>query len=126
MAKQKRILVADDDEEIPVLLQTTLSELGHEVRTVANGQAALQAALAERFDLVLLDVTMPLIDGYHVAHEIITRLGKQAPYIIIMTGRDTEREKGIALMAGAHEVIQKPFVLAQLLERVKAALSKTH
>ena len=68
------------------------------------------------------DDMMPYIDGYHVAYEITNKLGPKSPHIIIMTSRDTTREKGIALMSGAHEVIQKPFEMAHLHERVAAAL----
>ena len=80
--------------------------------------------MTEKLDLILLDVMMPYIDGYHVAYEVTNKLGAKAPHIIIMTSRDTTREKGIALMSGAHEVIQKPFEMAKLHERVAAVLDR--
>ncbi|MBI5240329.1 MAG: response regulator [Elusimicrobia bacterium] len=122
MADRKRILVADDDPDLLDLLQMDLSHQGYDTLTAANGKDALQIAMAEKLDLILLDVMMPYIDGYHVAYEVTNKLGPKAPHIIIMTSRDTTREKGIALMSGAHEVIQKPFEMSKLHERVAAAL----
>ena len=125
MADTKRILVADDDPDLLDLLKLDLGFQGYEVVTAANGKDALQFAMAGPFDLVLLDVMMPYIDGYHVAYELTNKLGSKAPRIVIMTSRDTIREKGIALMSGAVEVLQKPFEMAKLHERIVAVLSKT-
>ena len=122
MVDRKRILVADDDPDLLDLLQMDLSHQGYDTLTAANGKDALQVAMAEKLDLILLDVMMPYIDGYHVAYEVTTKLGPKAPYIIIMTSRDTTLEKGIALMSGAYEIIQKPFEMVKLHERVAAAL----
>ena len=121
---KKRILVADDDPDLLDLLKMDLSYQGYEVLAAANGKDALQVALNETLDLVLLDVMMPYIDGYHVAYEITNKLGAKAPRIMIMTSRDTVKEKGIALMSGAAEVMQKSFEMAKLHERVKALLNK--
>jgi DNA-binding response OmpR family regulator len=118
----KRILIADDDPDLIDLLESFFRGEGYEVTAKVNGKDALQAAESEKFDLVLLDVMMPYIDGYHVASEISSRLGSEAPKIIIMTSRDTASEKGIALLSGASEVIQKPFSLDDINARVKAAL----
>jgi DNA-binding response OmpR family regulator len=114
MADRKRILVADDDPDLLELLKMDLGFQGYEILVAANGKDALQIAMAERVDLVLLDVMMPYIDGYHVAYEITNKLGAKAPQILLMTSRDTTREKGIALMSGAVEVMQKPFEMAAL------------
>ena len=124
MADRKRILVADDDPDLLDLLKMDLGFQGYEVLLAANGKDALQIALTEHLDLVLLDVMMPYIDGYHVAYELTNKLGSKAPRIMIMTSRDTVKEKGIALMSGATEVLQKPFEMAKLHERILANLSK--
>jgi DNA-binding response OmpR family regulator len=124
MADKKRILVADDDPDLLDLLKMDLGFQGYEVLAAANGKDALQMAMAERLDLVLLDVMMPYIDGYHVAYELTNKLGTKAPRIVIMTSRDTVKEKGIALMSGAMEVLQKPFEMAKLHERLAAILAK--
>ncbi|HAZ07701.1 MAG TPA: hypothetical protein DCZ01_04070 [Elusimicrobia bacterium] len=124
MADQKRILVADDDPDLLDLLKMDLSFQGYEVLAATNGKEALHMAMSEQLDLVLLDVMMPYIDGYHVAYELTNKLGAKAPKIMIMTSRDTVKEKGIALMSGAAEVLQKPFEMAKLHERVAAILTK--
>ncbi len=121
---KKRILVADDDPDLLDLLKMDLAYQGYEVLTALNGKEALQTALNEQLDLVLLDVMMPYIDGYHVAYELTNKLGAKAPRIIIMTSRDTVKEKGIALMSGATEVLQKPFEMAKLHERIAAVMAK--
>lgn len=124
MADKKRILVADDDPDLLDLLKMDLGFQGYEVLTAANGKDALQIAMNEQLDLVLLDVMMPYIDGYHVAYELTNKLGSKAPRIMIMTSRDTVKEKGIALMSGAAEVLQKPFEMAKLHDRITAILAK--
>ena len=121
---KKRILVADDDPDLLDLLMMDLAYQGYEVLSAANGKDALQTALKEQLDLVLLDVMMPYIDGYHVAYELTNKLGAKAPRIMTMTSRDTVKEKGIALMSGATEVLQKPFEMAKLHERIAAVLAK--
>jgi len=122
MESGKRILIADDDPDIIDLLETYFRRAGYDVIAKVNGKDALQAAEAERFDLVLLDVMMPYIDGYHVASEISSRYGTDGTKIIIMTSRDVASEKGIAMLSGATDVVQKPFSLEELESKVKAAL----
>lgn len=122
MESGKRILIADDDPDLIDLLESFFRGQGYDVTAKVNGKDALQAAEEGRYDLVLLDVMMPYIDGYHVASEISSRLGSQAPKIIIMTSRDTASEKGIALLSGANDVVQKPFSLEDISAKVKAAL----
>lgn len=122
MESGKRILIADDDPDLIDLLESYFRGEGYDVTAKVNGKDALQAAESDKFDLVLLDVMMPYIDGYHVASEISSRLGAEAPKIIIMTSRDTASEKGIALLSGASDVIQKPFSLDEMSAKVKAAL----
>ncbi len=124
MANKKRILVADDDQDLLDLLKAHLGRQGYEVSVAANGKDALRMAMAEPIDVVLLDVMMPYIDGYHVAYELTNKLGAKAPRIVIMTSRDTVKEKGIALMSGAVEVLQKPFEMATLSGRLAAVLEK--
>ncbi len=122
MEGTKRILIADDDPDIIDLLEAYFRKAGYHVTAKVNGKDALQAAETDRFDLVLLDVMMPYIDGYHVASEISSRLGSEAPKIIIMTSRDVAAEKGIAMLSGASDAVQKPFSLEELEAKVKAAL----
>ena len=124
MESGKRILIADDDPDLIDLLESYFKGEGYDVTAKVNGKDALQAAEEGKFDLVLLDVMMPYIDGYHVASEISSRLGSEAPKIIIMTSRDTASEKGIAMLSGANDVVQKPFSLEEIAGKVKAALAQ--
>ncbi len=124
MADRKRILVADDDPDLIDLLKMDLGNEGYDVLVAVNGKEALQTAMAEKLDLILLDVMMPYIDGYHVAYEVTNKLGAAAPPIVLMTSRDTAREKGIAIMSGAAEVLQKPFEMAFLHQKVAQILEK--
>ena len=117
-------MVADDDPDLLDLLKMDLSFQGYDVVAAANGKEALQLAVNEKLDLVLLDVMMPYIDGYHVAYEVTNKLGAKAPCIVIMTSRDTTREKGVALMSGAEEIVQKPFEMAALHAKLAEVLAK--
>lgn len=124
MPDRKRVLIADDDPDLLDLLRTALSYQKYEIVSAIDGRQALQEAMAHPFDLIILDVMMPYIDGYHVAHEISDKLGSETPCILIMTSRDVQREKGVALMSGAEEIIQKPFGVAQFQAKVLELLSK--
>jgi DNA-binding response OmpR family regulator len=124
MADRKRVLVADDDPDLIELLRMDLGYQGYEVVCAVNGKEALRLATTELFDICLLDVMMPYIDGYHVAYEIGTKLGSKAPKVVIMTSRDTVKEKGVALMSGALSVIQKPFDMEQLHRLLDETISK--
>ena len=84
----KRILIADDDPDICDLLESYLRKAGYGVIITVNGKEALQTAESEKFDLVLLDVMMPYLDGYRVAGGIVSRYGADSPRIVIMTSRD--------------------------------------
>ncbi|OGS63645.1 MAG: hypothetical protein A3J79_07195 [Elusimicrobia bacterium RIFOXYB2_FULL_62_6] len=123
MASGKRILIADDDPDILDLLEAFFKKQGYEVTAVVNGKEALQQAEAAQFDIVLLDVMMPYIDGYHVAQEISSKAAKP-PKIIIMTSRDVSSERGIALLSGASDAVQKPFTLEELARKVQTVLAE--
>jgi DNA-binding response OmpR family regulator len=115
----KKLLVVDDDPALRELLNMDLPKEGYEVQTAENGETALKLAGETRFDAVLLDVMMPGTDGYHVALELTKNQGIEASKIIIMTARDTVREKGIAMMSGATATLQKPFTVEQLHEKLR-------
>ena len=123
MTTRKRILVVDDDLDLLELLKRDLSSKGYEVLVANNGKDGLDITLREPLDLVLLDVMLPYIDGYHFTQEVTSRLATKAPRILIMSCRDTVKEKGIALTSGAIEVLQKPFEMAKLYERLTAILA---
>jgi DNA-binding response OmpR family regulator len=121
---KKRILVADDDPDLLELLKMDLMMQGYDILAAADGKTALQIGMQEKLDLILLDVMMPYIDGYHVAYELSNKLGAKAPRIMLMTSRDTQREKGIAIMSGAEDVFQKPFEMAALHAKILEVLAR--
>lgn len=118
----KRILIADNDEELLNLLTFFLAKLGFQVVAVSDGQAALVEARKGGFDLILLDVMMPELDGYHAAAEISALGTDSPPKILIMTSRDLASERGIAVTSGADAVIQKPFKLADIKAKIETLL----
>ncbi len=122
MAGGKHILIADDDPDIVNLLEAYYKGKGFEVSVATNGKDALQRIEAGKFDLVLMDVMMPYIDGYHVTYEVTSKFGADAPKVIIMTSRDVASERGIAMLSGARDVLQKPFTLDDLDKKVDALL----
>lgn len=124
MADKKRILIADDDTDLNEMLSDFLITQNYEVESVFNGKDAIQKVQSEKFDLILLDVMMPYIDGYHVAYEISNNFSENAPKIIIMTSRDIASEKGIASLSGASETLQKPFQLNELLDKIKKTIGE--
>lgn len=118
-----RILIADDDVEITELLNAFFSSQNYKCDIVNNGRDALIKVKENVYDVVILDVMMPYIDGYHVAYEITNsfELDKQ-PVVIILTSRDVEFEKPIAKMSGAYEIVQKPFELDKLMEVIRNSI----
>jgi len=122
MTGKKRILIAEDDQEYLDLLKYALTTEGYEVIACEDGGKALKAAMDVKPDLVLTDVRMPGLDGYHFAQELGDRYGADCPKIIIMTSRDIKREKGVAMLSGAASIIQKPFKISTLKEQIEKLL----
>ena len=117
-----RILVVDDDPQIRRVMRTTLTGQGYEVDDAKEGEAALDKLRDERFDLVLLDMNMPGMDGLETCRSI---RGHSEVAIIMLTVRDTETDKVEALDAGADDYITKPYNMPELLARIRAALRRT-
>ena len=122
METKKRILVADDDSELRELLTYYLAKLGHDVIQAENGPDALATGLKGGLDLIVLDVMMPDMDGYHVAQNLTEKLGDTRPRLLIMTSRDLESDRGLTLLSGTDATIQKPFKLNEFKEVVAKLL----
>ena len=116
-----RILVVDDEPQIRRVMCTTLVARGYMVSTARNGEEALKKLRDERFDLVLLDINMPGIGGMEACR--IIRNQSDIP-IVILSIRNTEKEKVEALDAGADDYVTKPFSMPELLARIRAALRR--
>ncbi len=121
----KNILVADDAPNVVLSVEFLMKQAGYDVRTANNGEEALLAIQEKKPDLVLLDVMMPVRDGYDVCQAIKADPDMKDIRIIMLTakGRPVEKEKGIAL--GADEYITKPFSTKELVEKVRIVLGDT-
>lgn len=120
---RKRVLLAEDDEELSGLLEFYLRKQDCDVTAVQDGKAALTKGRDERFDLIVMDVMMPGLDGYHVAQQLSQALGPACPRILIMTSRDIGKEAGLAMLSGAATTLQKPFKLAEFKAKLAELLA---
>jgi two-component system KDP operon response regulator KdpE len=115
------ILVVDDEPQIRRVLRSTLSSQGYVILEAKTGEEAVDVARKEKPDLVLLDVNMPGMGGTEACREM--RRMSEAP-IIMLTVRNAERDKVLALDAGADDYVVKPFGIEELLARIRAALRR--
>jgi two-component system KDP operon response regulator KdpE len=118
----KTLLLVDDEPQIRRVLQTTLCEAGYEVILTKNGQEGIHAVVREHPDLVLLDINLPDMTGFDACRLI--RVSFAGP-ILMVTVRNSVRDKIDALDAGADDYIVKPFAMGELLARVRAALRRS-
>ncbi len=121
--RMTRILLAEDDAAIALVLRDDLRLEGYEVEHVSTGDAALARIETDTFDLVLLDVMMPGRDGFKVCEEA-RRRGHQVP-ILFVTARSLEAERILGFRLGADDYIVKPFSSIELRARVEAVLRRT-
>lgn len=117
-----RILAADDDVDGLELLKTVLETAGYQVTTAEDGKQALARGEAGEFDLYILDVTMPYIDGYHVA-EALSEKFPQRP-ILLLTSREYDKDQIAIESCGADAHMTKPYDLNELLSVIKELLPK--
>jgi DNA-binding response OmpR family regulator len=118
---QARILLVDDEQAVQTLLTYPLRKEGYEVVEAMDGQEALDRFSEERFDLVVLDIMLPKLDGIEVCRRLRTR--SQVP-IIMLTAKGDEVDKVAGLEMGADDYITKPFSVREFRSRVKAALRR--
>jgi two-component system response regulator RegX3 len=116
-----RILVVDDEPSLVRGLTYALERERFEVTAVADGRAAVDVALSQAFDLILLDIMLPKLSGTDACREI--RAGSDVP-IIMLTARDAEREVVEGLGVGADDYVTKPFSAAELIGRIRSLLRR--
>ena len=114
-----RILVVDDEREILRALQRNLTAHGYEVFTAESGEQALDEIAMHRPDLLLLDLGLPDMSGLDVCKRV--RAGSSLP-IVVLSVKDTERDKVLALDLGADDYVSKPFGMNEVLARIRVAL----
>jgi DNA-binding response OmpR family regulator len=117
-----RILLVDDEQSIQTLLSYPLRKDGYHVTSAQDGREALQRFEEARFDLVILDLMLPKLDGVEVCRELRAR--SQVP-IIMLTAKGSETDKVAGLEVGADDYITKPFSMREFRSRVKAALRRS-
>ena len=119
-----RILLAEDEQQIGDMVAFKLANSGHQVVRVVDGEAALTAAGRDRPDVIILDVMMPLVDGFAVLGRLKANPDLRTIPVIMLTARGEERDVLSGLQAGAADYIVKPFSLKELLARVEVALRR--
>lgn len=117
-----RVLVIEDEQKMADLLQRGLQEEGMDVVVAADGEAGLKAGKEDRFDCIILDVTLPGLDGLNVARSL--REANIKTPILMLTARDSTEMKVQGLDSGADDYLTKPFAFAELLARIRALLRR--
>ncbi len=118
----KKVLIIEDEKSISDIIKFNLSKEGFEVETSYDGQDGLTKALSIKPDLILLDVMLPLIDGFQVCKKI--RETSSIP-ILMLTAKEEEVDKVLGLELGADDYITKPFGMRELIARIKANIRRT-
>jgi two-component system response regulator CpxR len=116
------VLLVDDDTELAALMREFFTQRGYQLETVYDGARGLVRAIESKFDLLLLDVMMPGLDGFEMLRHFRRR--SQTP-VIMLTARADERDRIAGLDAGADDYLPKPFSPDELLARIRAVLRRT-
>ena len=117
-----RILIVEDEPDLSLSLEEDLRRQGHQTQVAEDGEQALQLGKRGAWDLILLDVMLPRMDGFDVASEL-RRAGVATP-IIMLTARTHEAEKELGLDSGADDYVTKPFSMRELRARIRAQLRR--
>src|SRR5574344_2611720 len=122
MEKASRILIVDDEEEIRELLEFDISQSGYYVDTASDGLEGLNKALNNAYDLIILDVMMPKMNGFDVCKNI--RKAKLATPVLLLTAKGTIDDKTTGFDCGADDYLVKPFDIQEVLLRIRALLRR--
>ncbi len=121
-AEPKRILVIEDDPSISLGLRINLGAEGYEVGLAEDGREGLERAMAEVWDVIILDIMLPKLNGYEVVKHLRS-LGNDTS-ILMLSAKSSETDKVMGLELGAEDYITKPFGIAEVLARIKVALRR--
>lgn len=119
MDKLKKILVADDDNNVLFLISEILTRQNYEVLQAVNGDQALQEAASLHPDLIVLDIMMPVIDGIEVCRRIKSSTETKDIKIIMLTAKTSGKDIEAGMSAGADHYMTKPFRIAELTAKIK-------
>jgi DNA-binding response OmpR family regulator len=119
-----RVLAVDDEPDVLGLVETKLQKAGFDVTTATNGLEAVERAMIDKPDVIIMDIMMPKLDGLSACTQIKTRMGASAPIIILLTARGQESDVVEGLSCGADDYMVKPFAPRELVARVNVALMK--
>jgi two-component system, OmpR family, response regulator len=123
MNSKGRLLVVDDESNITDLLAMALRYEGFDVTTAGTGTDALEEARSKVFDLIVLDVMLPDVDGFEVARQLVST-GHRVP-VLFLTARDATADKVRGLSVGGDDYVTKPFSLEEVMARIHAILRRT-
>lgn len=118
----KTVLIVDDDPHIIEVLRFALEKAGFSVEEAANGRLALEKAQAKQFALIVLDITMPEMDGLEMCRQL--RKSSEVP-VLFLSSRDDEIDRIVGLEIGGDDYVTKPFSPRELVARVQAILKRT-
>jgi len=121
----RRVLIVEDEAPIRELMRLHLGLAGFDVAECGTGTAGLERARAEKFDLILLDVMLPGLDGITVCRAIRNQGANAKTAILMVTARDTESDTVLGLESGADDYLAKPFGVRELVARTAALLRRT-
>lgn len=120
---ESHILIVEDEEKLARFVELELTHEGYRVSKAVNGRDALDMILSDHFDLVLLDIMLPGLNGLEVLRRMQKEPeGKELPPVILLTARDAVMDKVSGLDAGAVDYVTKPFAIEELLARIRVAL----
>lgn len=121
---KKKIIVVDDEPDIVRGIQLALEAKGYEVLCAYDGQTAIALSIEHKPDLMLLDVVMPKMDGYHVCHELKNSYVCRSMPIIMLSASAQDIDKYWGLESGVNEYLTKPISMAKLLKKISEHLDK--
>lgn len=116
--KQLHIISTEDDSLIRRILAELVTPEGHEIQFARNSDDLFSLLVKRAWDLIILDVNVPGMNGYQIAREICARYGDKRPKILIFTGRNTKAEQGLAAVSGADAILEKGCPLPLLVETI--------
>ncbi len=122
MKDKKKILVVEDESNIAQILAVNLMLAGYDYDIASDGEEGLEKALTGTFDLILLDLMLPKMNGFEVCSKVRKKLSTP---IIMVTAREEEKDKILGLDTGADDYVTKPFSFSELLSRIKANIRRS-